>query len=140
MAAEKVLVNLSSPLVASEELQFTKVDGSLPIKLTAGLHRQTWISGYMLFVDVHINNGSHKTVNKIEVQLVKSTIVHSFPAASTEIGPADSLRIAHHCETSILTRSTMRSSRDTVAPHSESIRTYCLEVPTGLVSVDTGKF
>ena len=135
-----MLVNLSSPLLASEELRFPKVGGSLPIKLTAGLHRQTWISGYMLFVDVHIDNGSRKTVNKIEVQLEKATIVYSFPAASTEVGPADSLRIPHHCETSILTRSIMKSPRDTVPPHAESIRTYRLEVPTGLVSVDTGRF
>ena len=93
----------------------------------------------MLFVDIHINNDSNKSVNKIEVQLEKTTIVYSYPAASTDAGPASSLRVPDHCEKSILARSIMKSPRDTVAPHSKHSRTCRLEVPTGLASIDTGK-
>ena len=131
-----MLVNLSSPLQTSEELRLSATHGS--IVLTAGVYRQTWISGYMLFVDIHIRNGSNKTVNKVEVQLQKATIVYSYPAASTEGGPASSLRVPDHCDKDILARSIMKGPRDTVPPHSESTRTCRLEVPSGLASIDTG--
>ena len=138
--AEKALVNLSSPLLASDELHIPKARNSSLIKLTAGLHRQTWISGYTVFVDILIDNGSHKTVNKIEIQLEKATLFYSSAAASTENGMADSLRLPDHCDKETVTRSTMKAAEDAVAPHSETIRTCPLELPVGLVSIDTGRF
>lgn len=138
MTAEKALVSLPHPLTASEELRLTNTI-SLPIRLTAGLHRQTWISGYMLFVDVEVQNKSNRNVNKIEIQLEKATVVYAFSAASTSIGSADTLRIPDYCERGIAARSIFKSKSDVVPAHTDIVRTCRLEVPTGLVSVDTGK-
>ena len=139
MLAEKVLVNLPSPLTASEELHFSTTDCPLPIRLTAGLHRQTWISGYTLFVDIQVENRSNRDVNKIEVSLEKTTVIYSFPSASTKVGPAEALRVPDRCERSLAARSVFKGAEDIVHAHTEVIRTCRLDVPTGLVSVDTGK-
>ena len=133
------MVSLPSPLTASEELRFSSTDNSLPIRVTAGLHRQTWISGYMLFVDVQVQNRSNRDVNKIVIQLEKATIVYVFSPASTRIGSADTLRIPDYCERSIAASSIFKSKGDVVPAHTEVVKTCRIEVPTGLVSVDTGK-
>ena len=139
MLAEKVLVSLPSPLTASEELHLSSTDSPLPIRLTAGLHRQTWISGYTLFVDVEVENRSNREVNKIEVSLEKTTVIYSFPPASTKVGPAEALRVPDRCERSLVAKSVFKGPSDVVPAHTEAIRTRRLEVPRGLVSIDTGK-
>ncbi|CAF9940934.1 MAG: hypothetical protein HETSPECPRED_002685 [Heterodermia speciosa] len=137
---EKVLVNLPSPLTASEELHFRTTDSPLPIRFTAGLHRQTWISGYTLFVDIHVENRSNRDVNKIEVSLEKATVIYSFPPAATKVGPAEALRVPDRCERSLVAKSVYKGANGIVPAHTEVISTRRLEVPTGLVSVDTGRF
>ncbi|KAL8783308.1 MAG: hypothetical protein Q9195_009429 [Heterodermia aff. obscurata] len=136
---EKVLVNLPSPLTVSEELHFSTKENPLPIRLTAGLHRQTWISGYTLFVDIQVQNRSNRDVSKIELSLEKTTVIYSFPPASTKVGPAEALRVPDRCERSLVAKSVFKGANDVVPAHTEVIRTRRLEVPTGLVSVDTGK-
>ena len=93
----------------------------------------------MLFVDVQVQNRSNRDVNKIVVQLEKATIVYAFSPASTRIGSADTLRIPDYCERSIAASSVFKSKSDVVPAHTEVVRTCRIEVPTGLVSVDTGK-
>ena len=139
MLAEKVLVNLPSPSTASEELNFSNTDSPLPIRLTAGLHRQTWISGYTLFVDIQVDNRSNRDVNKIEVSLEKTTLIYSFPPPSTKVGAAETFRVPDRCERSLVAKSVLKGARDIVPAHTEVTRTQRLEVPTGLVSVDTGR-
>ena len=139
MLAEKVLVNLPSPLTASDELHFSNTNTSLPIRLTAGLHRQAWISGYTLFVDIQVENRSNRDVNKIEVSLEKTTVIYSFPPASANVGPAEALDIPDRCERSLVAKSVFKGASDIVPAHTEAARTRRLEVPAGLVSVDTGK-
>lgn len=90
-------MNLASPLLARDELHISKAGISSSIKLTAGLHRQTWISGYVVFVDVLVDNNSHKTINRVEVQLEKATLSYNSAAASTINGTADLLRIPDQC-------------------------------------------
>ncbi|KAI4177038.1 MAG: hypothetical protein LQ343_000518 [Gyalolechia ehrenbergii] len=53
---EKALVNLPNPLVVTDEVQSSHRGSLQTVVLTAGVHRQTWISGYPLFVDVRISN------------------------------------------------------------------------------------
>ena len=46
------------------------------IRLTAGLHRQVWVSGTSLFVDVHIANTSHKYLKKLELSLERDILYY----------------------------------------------------------------
>lgn len=107
------------------------------IKLTAGLHRQTWISGYTLFVDILVDNGSHRRIDKIDIILEKATLMYK---SASSAGPADSLRLPDRVTKEIVTRKSMKEPQDTVGPHMETIRTCRLDVPVGLVSVDSGRF
>ena len=133
-------MNLLSPLLATDELHVPKAGISSSIRLTAGLHRQTWISGYVLFVDVLIDNRSRKPVNKIEIQLEKGTLLYDSAAASTETGSANALRLPDHYTKETIKTLTMSGPQDVVAPQSETIRTCRLELPVGLASIDIGRF
>lgn len=62
-------MSLPSPLTASDEYIPSRGNGREKITVTAGLHRQVWVSGTDLFADVHIVNNSHKPIKKLELQL-----------------------------------------------------------------------
>jgi len=69
-------MSLPSPLTASDEWVKAR-DTSLEIvRLTAGLHRQVWVSGTSIYVDVHITNNSRKTIKKIELQLERDILYY----------------------------------------------------------------
>ena len=137
-AAEKALVNLSSPLIAVDEMPMSKRYNTQTVRLTAGLHRQTWISGYPVFVDMHIENKSSRDVKKVELQLEKTTLFHNYPAPSTNAGAADVLRLPDHRETEIVVRKELVDGFQGVRSLSQDFRTCQLELPVGLVSVETG--
>ena len=46
------------------------------IEVTAGLHRQVWVSGTSIYVDVHIVNNSRKTITKFELQLERDILCY----------------------------------------------------------------
>lgn len=82
--AEKALMSLPSPLTASDEwikIRDTTLD---VVKVTAGLHRQVWVSGTSIYVDVHIANNSRKAIKKIELQLERDILCykHVCPAVA----------------------------------------------------------
>ena len=108
------------------------------VRLTAGLHRQTWISGYPVFVDMHIENKSSKDVKKVELQLEKTTLFHNYPAPSTNAGSADVLRLPDHRETELVVRKEVADGFQGVRSLSQDFRTCQLELPIGLVSIETG--
>ena len=137
-AAEKALVNLSSPLLAVDEMPMSRQYASQTVKLTAGLHRQTWISGYLVFVDMHIDNRSRKDVRKVELQLERTTLFHNYPAPSTNAGSADVLRLPDHRQSEIVVRKELADGFQGVRSLSQEFRTCQLELPTGLVSIETG--
>ncbi len=110
------------------------------VKLTAGLHRQTWISGYLIFVDMHIENRSSKDVKKVEVQLEKTTLFHNYPAPSTNAGSADVLRLPDHRQTEIVVSKDLADGFQGVRSLSQVFRTCQLELPTGLASIETGVY
>ena len=138
VAAEKALVNLSDPLLAVDEMPMSKRYSTETVKLTAGLHRQTWISGYPVFVDTHIENKSSRGVKKMELQLEKTTLFHKYPAPSTDAGSADVLRLPDHRETEIVVRKDLADGFHGVRSLSQDFRTCQLELPIGLVSIETG--
>ncbi|KAL9039200.1 MAG: hypothetical protein Q9214_004975 [Letrouitia sp. 1 TL-2023] len=135
--AEKALVNLPTPLVVTDEIQLSHQGSYETIVLTVGLHRQTWISGYLLFFDVRISNRGTKTVKKVQSRLERSTFVFSHAAPTIEPGLSDSLRLPERCEKKAISRSTHCNWQ--VAGNSEEQRTCVLEIPPGLVSIETGR-
>lgn len=137
MPAEKALLNLPNPLVVTDDVQSSHRDSLDTVTLTAGLHRQTWISGYPLFVDVRIANRGSKLVRKVELQLERSTFVYAHAAPSNETDLADTLRLPSKCEKEILVKAICPGWE--VLGQSNDLRTCSLPLPSGLVSVDAGK-
>lgn len=74
--AEKALMSLPSPLVASDEWARPRETTIEVVRVTAGLHRQVWVSGTSIYVDVHISNNSRKTIRKIELQLERDILCY----------------------------------------------------------------
>jgi hypothetical protein len=60
-------MSLQSPLTASDEYLRHRDHGIETIEVTASLHRQVWVSGTSIFVDVAVSNKSKKTVKRIEL-------------------------------------------------------------------------
>ncbi|KAL9630189.1 MAG: hypothetical protein Q9204_004846 [Flavoplaca sp. TL-2023a] len=135
---EKALLNLPIPLVVTDEVQ-TSHRGSLDsVELTAGVHRQTWISGYPLFVDVRIDNRGSRFVKKVELQLERMTFIYAHAAPSEEQGLGDTLRLPDRCEKEVILKVSNHAWQ--VQPQSSDLKTCSLSVPPGLVSVDAGRF
>jgi len=76
LAAEKALMSLPSPLTASDEWIKPRETTVEVVRVTAGLHRQVWVSGTSLYVDVHVGNNSRKLVKKIELQLERDILCY----------------------------------------------------------------
>ncbi|KAK3176041.1 hypothetical protein OEA41_007363 [Lepraria neglecta] len=89
--AEKALVNLPNPLLASDELHLSKKSSTKTIRVTAGLHRQMWISGYPILIDIHTENRSSKALKRVDLQLEKTILFYNFSAPSTGTRTADLL-------------------------------------------------
>ena len=122
--------------MASDELQFSKRTNNQKVKLTAGLHRQTWISGYPVFIDIHIENRSNKSLKRVDLQLEKTILFYNYSAPSTGAVSADLLRLPDHLTKEIVLDKVLLVG---VRPFSEDSRTCSLELPAGLVSIETGR-
>ncbi|KAL8636232.1 MAG: hypothetical protein Q9228_006354, partial [Teloschistes exilis] len=134
---EKALLNLPNPLVVTDEIQSSHRKSLETVKLTAGIHRQTWISGYPLFVDVRIANGGNKAIRKVELQLERSTFVYTHTAPADEEGLGALLRMPDKCGKEILVKAMCPDWQ--ISGQSHDLRTCRLQIPSGLVSVDEGK-
>lgn len=139
---EKALASLPSPLLARDSMHFASGAKVHSVKLTAGLHRQTWVNNSSIFVDVHIANKSPKTIKRLEVQLHKVVLFYNYAAAGTFEKSASVLRLPTRNETEIVCRNILKRNRNWtgVQPDSNEIRTCILEVPRGHVTINTGRF
>ncbi|KAI1623446.1 hypothetical protein EDD37DRAFT_565339, partial [Exophiala viscosa] len=139
---EKALASLPSPLLAADTLYLAREPEMQTVKLTAGLHRQTWVNGAKIFIDVHIANNTPKTVKKIEVQLEKTTLWYTHAAAGTFDKSANHLRLPKRTDSGIISSTTLKKS-DTwqgVTSHSSEVKTIELEAPRGHVTISTGRY
>jgi hypothetical protein len=69
-------MSLPSPLTVSDEY-FRHRDGPPEsVKVTAGLHRQVWVSGTNIFVDVRIANNLKKGIKRLELQLERDILCY----------------------------------------------------------------
>lgn len=123
----------------SDELYPSRKISTQVVKLTAGIHRQTWISGYPVFIDIHVENRSSKDVKRIEVQLEKKTLFHDYSAPSAGVHSTDGLRVPNHMQREIISRTHMDGFQG-VRGLSQDFRTCQMEIPPGLVSIETGVF
>ncbi|KAF2837967.1 hypothetical protein M501DRAFT_912549, partial [Patellaria atrata CBS 101060] len=140
---EKALMSLPSPLTASDEWIKQRDSSQETIRLTAGLHRQVWVSGTCIFIDIHIANHSRKSVKKLELQLERDILTYKHAAASTLQKSASQARIFDSNERSIITRQVTKSGTNGwsgVSPHSNDIRTCDLDLPRGHATVKCGKY
>jgi Arrestin (or S-antigen), C-terminal domain len=139
---EKALSSLPTPLLATEQLSLPHGAARQNIKLTAGLHRQTWVNGAMIFVDVHVMNNSSKTLKKIEIQLEKTTLWYAHAAAGTTERSATHLRLPKRSDTEIVCASVIKKSRDWkgIPSRTSEVRTCDLEVPRGHITISTGRY
>ncbi|KAF2476885.1 uncharacterized protein BDR25DRAFT_321448 [Lindgomyces ingoldianus] len=140
---EKALMSLPSPLTASDEWLKPRDTIVEVVRVTAGLHRQVWVSGTSIYVDVHIANSSRKTIKKIELQLERDILCYKHAAASTMEKSASQARIFDNNERSILSKSSIKQGTagwNGVPAHNTHIRTCDLEVPRGHATVKCGKY
>ncbi|KAL6709321.1 hypothetical protein ACN47E_001728 [Coniothyrium glycines] len=141
--AEKALMSLPSPLTASDEWIKPRESTIDTVRVTAGLHRQVWVSGTCIYVDVHIVNNSQKTVKRIELQLERDILCYKHVAASTMEKSAGQARIFDSNERSILSKSLVKPGSagwHGVSKHQTHIRTCSLDVPRGHATVKCGKY
>ena len=139
---EKALSSLASPLLASDSLTFSSGPQVHRIKLTAGLHRQTWVNGARIFVDIHIVNHSPKSIRKIELQLEKTVLWYVHAAAGTVEKSASHLRLPKKSYVDIVSKTVLKQGKrfQGVTEHSSEVRTMELEVPRDHVTISTGRY
>ncbi|PIB01178.1 hypothetical protein CB0940_01672 [Cercospora beticola] len=140
---EKALTSLPSPLTASDELSLSRSAASETLKVTAGLHRQVWVSGSSIFVDLHIVNKCCRPVRKLELTLERDILFYKHAAAMTLEKSAGQARIFESNEQAILTKTQLKSGTagwHGVESHSSETRTCELEVPRGHATVRCGKW
>jgi hypothetical protein len=136
-------MSLPSPLTASDEYLRHRDHGIESIKVTAGLHRQVWVSGTSIFVDVSVVNKSKKHVKRIELQLERDILCYKHVAATTLEKSASQARIFDSNDRTILNKSTMKTGNGGwagVAAYSSDTRTCDLELPRGHATVKCGKY
>ncbi|KAK5070914.1 hypothetical protein LTR64_003888 [Lithohypha guttulata] len=138
----KALASLPSPLVATETLSLPYLPGPQSIALTAGLHRQIWVSGNSVFVDIHIINKSQRTLRKLELQLQRSTLWYTHAAAETGAKNANHLRVPRKQENDIVNSTVVKKAKqwNGTPPHTSEVRTCHIQVPHGHVTISTGRF
>ncbi len=112
------------------------------VKLTAGLHRQTWVDGANIFIDVHTVNNSNKVIKRLEVQLEKMTLFFAHPAAGTVEKSVQHLRLPNRCDNELIARMVLKKVKvwKGVQSKSSEVRTCELWVPKGHVTISTGRY
>lgn len=140
---EKALMSLPSPLTASDEYVKHSANGIETIKVTAGLHRQVWVSGTSIFADVHIANSSKKSIKRLELQLEQDILFYKHAAAATLEKSASQARIFDSNERIVIAKTALKHGNagwNGVPPYSADLRTCDMELPRGHATVKCGKF
>lgn len=139
---QKALTSLPNPLTVTETIKLAGVPGPQCVKLTAGLHRQIWVNGSSIFVDVHIANRSTRILRKVDIQLQKTTLWYTYAAAGTDEKNANHLRIPKRQESDIVAVASVKKSKEWkgVLPNASELRTYQIHVPREHVTISTGRF
>ncbi|EJF66931.1 hypothetical protein DICSQDRAFT_43935, partial [Dichomitus squalens LYAD-421 SS1] len=73
LQVDGVLASAPRPIQASTARSISVIGGGNKLKLTAMLHRLTWIAGQRCYVRVRIGNETKKTVKTVTLSLVRTT-------------------------------------------------------------------
>lgn len=136
-------MSLPSPLTASDDYIRHHESSVETIRVTAGLHRQVWVSGSNIFVDIHVANHSRKSIKRVELQLERDILCYKHAAASTLEKSASQARIFDSNERTILTKVSFKQGVNGwigIPAHATDVRTYDLELPSGHATVKCGKY
>jgi hypothetical protein len=76
-------MSLPSPLTVSDEYLRHRDSPNDSVKVIAGLHRQVWVSGTSIFVDVRIQNQMKKPIKRLELQLERDILCYKHVNFST---------------------------------------------------------
>lgn len=98
------------------------------------------MNSYPVFVDIHIDNRSSKDVKKVEMQLEKAILFHDYSAPSANTKTTSTLRVPDHVQKEIIVSSQLSGDFDGVCALSQDFRTCQMQLPTGLVSIETGTY
>ena len=134
-------MNLPRPLTVHDQLHMSKSHPSDVVTLTACIHRQIWISGRALFVDVNVSNACRKPITKFELQLERTTAIYDHTAATNPGKYVAQLRMPDRVEKEVITKTTSKKTGHGwpgISAHSYSERTWYLDIPPGLASVSIG--
>lgn len=63
-------------MTASDEHVKVREHGIDVVRVTAGLHRQVWVSGTTIFVDVHVANSSRKPIKRLDLLLERDVLYY----------------------------------------------------------------
>ena len=140
---EKALTSLPSPLTASDELPLHRGGSHESLKLTAGLHRQVWVSGGSVFVDIHIANKTRRLVKRLDLTLERDVLSYRHAPAATREKSASQARIFESNDQTVVARVSHRQAGNGwggIDPHTSETRTCDLEVPRGHATVKCGKY
>jgi len=130
-------------LTAYDEIAMPKGGELDRIRLTAGLHRQVWVSGTSIFVDVHIANDARKTLKKLELAVERDILCYRHAAAATLEQSAGQARIFQEREQTILSKTVLKPGANGwigVKPYTSLVRTCEVNIPRGHSTVRCGKF
>ena len=126
------------------------------MKITAGLHRQVWVSGTSIFVDVHIANNSKRIIKKLELTVERVVLCYRHvgnhtvnacqytdyiqAAASTLEQSASQARMFQDKEQTILSKSALKygTGWSGAEAYSTATRTCQVDVPRGHATIKCG--
>lgn len=139
---EKALASLPNPLLASDALSLPGGPSRRLVKLTAGLHRQTWVNASQIFVDIHVLNNTSKSLKRMEAQVEKRTLWYSYAAASMAERSAGHLRLPKRIDTDVVATTVLKKCKawKGIPKISSELRTLAVEVPHGHVTISTGRY
>ncbi|EMD01136.1 hypothetical protein BAUCODRAFT_62253 [Baudoinia panamericana UAMH 10762] len=140
---EKTLASLPSPLMTADTLTWQRAGRCETVKATAGLHRQVWVSGSSIFVDVFVANRSTKHIRRIDLNLERDVLCYKHAAAATREKSALRARVSDKPHQTMIATTSLQASTSGwhgLDPHSMETRTYNLDIPRGHATVKPGKF
>jgi hypothetical protein len=136
------MINLNQPLSAMDTLILSKGLPFQDVSLKASLNRDIWVSGMSLFVDLQIHNRTLKIVNKVILTLERTITIYDHPAAQIEAGLYRQSRLPDRMFRKTVATNTVSKSKSGwrgIPPRSKEIKTWMLDLPTGLATINTGK-
>lgn len=138
---------MEKPLICTDSIQYTQYRATQELRLKAGVHRKTWVSGTPLYVDIVITNGTTKPVRRVELRLQKAVTFYGHSAAEVDAEIQEHLRMPDKTQKQVVAKHDRKANTrwarhgwSGTPPQSQEESTCMLEVPTGLATIDTGMF